>query len=137
MNVRAKPLTTADGELRSDLTDQELSRFRPAAEVLPASLRAKLGVRGPQRAPTKERTTIRFSPSVLARLKAGGPGWQTRVDQALAMVLGESPDIDAVRAVLEAGGKRAAAPARRPAKAVKASAAGARKRRAGGGSAAG
>lgn len=33
----------------------------PAAEVLPATLRRKLGVRGRQRAPTRERVTIRLS----------------------------------------------------------------------------
>ena len=38
----SRPLTTPDGEVRDDLTDEELARFRPANEVLPPSLLAKL-----------------------------------------------------------------------------------------------
>ncbi|MBK1674178.1 MULTISPECIES: BrnA antitoxin family protein [Ectothiorhodospira] len=34
-------------------------------------------------APTKERITIRLSPDVVARFRATGPGWQTRMDAAL------------------------------------------------------
>jgi uncharacterized protein (DUF4415 family) len=51
--------------------------------VLPASLRRKLGVRGPQKAATKERITIRLSPEVVQRFKDSGDGWQTRMDAAL------------------------------------------------------
>ncbi|MCV2218888.1 BrnA antitoxin family protein [Thauera sp. Sel9] len=39
--------------------------------------------RGPQKAPTKVPTTIRFDADVLAALKATGPGWQTRVNAAM------------------------------------------------------
>ncbi|WP_337289036.1 BrnA antitoxin family protein, partial [Candidatus Methylomirabilis sp.] len=55
-----KPLISADGEVR-ELTAEDMTKFKPAAEVLPASLRKKLGVRGPQKTPTKERITIRLS----------------------------------------------------------------------------
>jgi uncharacterized protein (DUF4415 family) len=48
---------------------------------LPDSLQRKL--RGPQRAPTKQRVTIRLSPDVVGRFKDSGPGWQTRMDAAL------------------------------------------------------
>lgn len=40
-------------------------------------------VRGPQKAPTKQATTIRLSPEVMAAFKAIGAGWQTRIDNAL------------------------------------------------------
>ena len=36
--------------------------------------------RSPQKAPTKQRTTIRLSRDVLERFRATGRGWQTRVD---------------------------------------------------------
>lgn len=39
--------------------------------------------RGPQKAPTKVPTTLRLDSDVLAGLKAGGKGWQTRVNDAL------------------------------------------------------
>ena len=50
---------------------------------LPGSLQAKLSTRGPQKAPVKERVTMRLSPEVVARFRASGPGWQTRIDAAL------------------------------------------------------
>ncbi|MCB1980749.1 MAG: BrnA antitoxin family protein [Rhodoferax sp.] len=77
-----KPLTDSDGEVR-ELKSEDLARFRPAADVAPSSLARKLGVRGPQKTPTKERITIRLSPDVVRRFRATGEGWQTRVDAAL------------------------------------------------------
>jgi hypothetical protein len=44
--ARRKPLIDADGEVR-ELTTKDMAKFKPAAEVLPPSLRKKLGVRGP------------------------------------------------------------------------------------------
>jgi len=79
-----KPLISADGEVR-ELTaeDMDMAKFKPPPEVLPLSLRKKLGVRGPQKAPTKERITIRLSREVVERFRESGEGWQTRVDAAL------------------------------------------------------
>jgi len=77
-----KPLIAADGEVR-ELTAEDLAKFKPTAEVLPSSLRKKLGVRGPQKTPTKERITIRLSREVVEQFRASGEGWQTRVDTAL------------------------------------------------------
>lgn len=37
----------------------------------------------PQAAVTKERITIRLSPEVLSAFRAGGPGWQSRMNAAL------------------------------------------------------
>lgn len=79
---KRKPLINKDGEIR-ELGTADIKRMRPAREVLPASLRVKLGVRGPQRAPTKQRITIRLSSEVVERFRATGDGWQTRVDAAL------------------------------------------------------
>jgi uncharacterized protein (DUF4415 family) len=77
-----KPLTVAQGEV-SELGLRDLKLFRPAQEVVPPGLARKIGVRGPQRSPTKERITIRLSPEVVRRFRATGDGWQTRVDAAL------------------------------------------------------
>jgi len=83
MSKRA-PLIDADGEVR-DLTTADLRHFKPAAEVLPPDLLKVMGIkpRGPQKAPTKQATTIRLSPDVMAAFKATGAGWQTRIDAAL------------------------------------------------------
>ena len=77
-----KPLIDTDGEVRK-LTAEDMAKFRPAAEVLPSSLRKKLGVRGLQKTPTKERITIRLSREVVEQFRESGEGWQTRVDSAL------------------------------------------------------
>ncbi|MFZ5735485.1 MAG: BrnA antitoxin family protein [Pseudomonadota bacterium] len=39
--------------------------------------------RGPQKAPTKVPVSIRLSADVVARYKATGPGWQSRIDDTL------------------------------------------------------
>lgn len=46
---------------------------------------AKAGVRRgrPPLEDPKVSTTIRLSKDVIERFKAGGPGWQTRIDEAL------------------------------------------------------
>jgi uncharacterized protein (DUF4415 family) len=77
-----KPLIDADGEVR-ELTVEDMAKFRRAADVLPSSLKKKLGVRGPQKTPTKERITIRLSREAVAQFCESGEGWQIRVDSAL------------------------------------------------------
>ncbi len=79
---KSKPMIDAEGEVR-ELTAADLKRFRPANDVLPGTLLAKIKVRGPQKAPVKERITIRLSPEVVQPFRATGDGWQTRVDAAL------------------------------------------------------
>ena len=79
---RSKALIDARGEVR-EITSADLKDFRPSRQALPASLRKKVGVRGPQKAPTKERITIRLSAEVLQRFRAMGDGWQTKIDAAL------------------------------------------------------
>jgi uncharacterized protein (DUF4415 family) len=86
-------------------TAEDFKRARPASEVLSPEFLAnwkkgghttrevtdaeyeaskrKVGERGPQKTPTKERITIRLSPDVLARFRESGTGWQGRVDAAL------------------------------------------------------
>ncbi|AZW43303.1 BrnA antitoxin family protein [Bordetella bronchiseptica] len=66
-------------------TDADFRRAKPAADVLPESVHAALGIRrrGPQKTATKQVVTIRLSPDVVEAFKASGTGWQTRVDAAL------------------------------------------------------
>lgn len=42
--------------------------------------------RGPQKSPTKVAVSIRLSPDVVAHFKSKGPGWQSRIDDALRKV---------------------------------------------------
>ena len=78
---RSAPLTKTDGEVR-ELKTEDLNRFLRVTS-LSAGLQQKLGVRGAQKSPTKERVTIRLSRDVVERFRATGDGWQTRVDAAL------------------------------------------------------
>lgn len=53
-------------------------------DALPPSLQTKLRRgRGPARAPTKQQVTLRLDSDVLAAFKAGGKGWQTRLNDTL------------------------------------------------------
>ena len=87
----------AQDDETEELDDAWIKRARPAREVLAPDVYAGLleinrraGVRGPQKAPTKQVTTIRFDADVLAALRASGPGWQTRVNDAVRDLLRRS-----------------------------------------------
>lgn len=54
----------------------------PAVQAALAAKR-KQGERGPQRSPTKQSVSIRYSPEILEYFKATGAGWQTRMNDAL------------------------------------------------------
>jgi uncharacterized protein (DUF4415 family) len=56
-----------------------------ATELTPKIL-AGIARRGAQKAPTKVAVSIRLSPDVVAHFKAKGPGWQSRIDDALRKV---------------------------------------------------
>ncbi len=63
-------------------TKAALKAAKPFAEVFPDL--AKTIKRGrPPKAATKKQVTLRLSPDVLDHFKSGGPGWQTRIDDAL------------------------------------------------------
>lgn len=93
-NVRHKlPYTQADMDDVSDSpewTEEDFAKARPAREVLPPEFFVeleKLRARGRQTMPTKIPVSIRLSRDVVDHFKAGGPGWQTRIDAALAKVV--------------------------------------------------
>ena len=65
--------------------------FSQLPESLQTKLRSLKKPRGPQKAPTKEVVTIRLSRDVVERLRATGPGWQTRVDTALRQWIETQP----------------------------------------------
>jgi uncharacterized protein (DUF4415 family) len=81
---KRKPLIDKEGEVR-ELTKEDFKDFRPSSEVLSPALVAKLSTRkrGPQKAPVKDRITIRLSKEVVEKFRATGEGWQVRVDTAL------------------------------------------------------
>ena len=83
MASRLPPLIDQDGEVR-ELSKEDLANAVPFT-LLPESLRNNLSTRkrGPQKAPTKQLISVRFSTEVIERFRASGQGWQTRMDLAL------------------------------------------------------
>ncbi len=83
------PRPTATDPDNPEWTAGDFARARPAGE-LPPHIRAAFprSGRGPQKAATKVPVSIRLSPEVIAHFKAGGPGWQSRIDEALRKITG-------------------------------------------------
>jgi uncharacterized protein (DUF4415 family) len=67
-----------------EITAEQFGEMRPASEVLPQGLFQALTKRGRPPAENKAvQVTLRVPPAVLDGYKAGGPGWQTRMNDAL------------------------------------------------------
>ncbi|MCJ2050180.1 BrnA antitoxin family protein [Methylobacterium sp. J-070] len=66
-----------------EVTAEQARDVRPFAEAFPeldATLRRS---RGPQKAPTKQLVSLRLDVEIVEAFKATGPGWQTRMNDAL------------------------------------------------------
>lgn len=70
------------------LTDEELSRFRPIQEVAPEILALIRRHRGPQKRPTKQLLSLRLDPDLIEHFRAGGRGWQARLNATLRKAVG-------------------------------------------------
>jgi uncharacterized protein (DUF4415 family) len=68
----AKATKFPEGVRLKDLKPDELARI--------------VSRRGPQKTPTKVAVSIRLSPEVISHFKAKGPGWQSRIDDALRKI---------------------------------------------------
>jgi uncharacterized protein (DUF4415 family) len=86
---RGKGYTRKDWDAVADnpeLTDEQISKARPFAEALPELAASIRRGRGPNKAPVKQLVSIRLSGKVIEKYKAGGPGWQSRIDQDLRRI---------------------------------------------------
>ena len=79
--------TAADYEEIPELTDEWFAR----ADLYIGETLIRRG--RPKSASRKEAINIRLSPEVLARFKATGRGWQTRIDRALKDWLAAHPEV--------------------------------------------
>jgi uncharacterized protein (DUF4415 family) len=59
------------------------ARAKPLSEFAPELAESLRRARGPQKAPTKQLVSLRLDRDVIAHFKAGGPGWQTRINDVL------------------------------------------------------
>ena len=98
--MTAKQKDSASAPLDADdapqVTEADLARgtWRIGDRIVSADQgRSAVARRGrPAGAATKESTTIRFDRDVLDAFKAGGPGWQSRMNAALREWLREHPE---------------------------------------------
>jgi uncharacterized protein (DUF4415 family) len=70
-----------------ELTDAELSQMRPFKEVFPELAESIKRTRGKQKTPTKELVSLRIDRETVAAFRATGPGWQSRINDALRLAL--------------------------------------------------
>lgn len=92
-HLASMPEPDLDDPDNPEWTEEDFARARPIEEVLTeAELAAfpnvlkRLG-RPPLAAP-KQAVKLRLDPDVLERWRASGPGWQTRMNDALRRALG-------------------------------------------------
>jgi uncharacterized protein (DUF4415 family) len=76
----------AHGEYIAEWTAEDFARARPISDFpeLQAMFDRVRGQRGPQKTPTKERVGLRLDRAVVEHFRAGGPGWQARINEVLA-----------------------------------------------------
>jgi uncharacterized protein (DUF4415 family) len=80
-------------EENPEWTDETTARSRPASAVLAPHAVAALTKRGPGRpagstSSTKTQVALRVDNDVIERFRAGGAGWQSRMNEALRKAVG-------------------------------------------------
>lgn len=83
--VDAHVITAAEYEEAPEVTAAQLAR---AEYRVGGRLKAHPRGRGPQKSPKKIPLSLRLSPEVVKHFRAGGRGWQTRIDEALRKFVG-------------------------------------------------
>ncbi|MBA8902869.1 BrnA antitoxin family protein [Phyllobacterium sp. P30BS-XVII] len=73
-----------DPEIERPLTDEELTRARPFKDVFPELYESIQRARGRPPVDTpKKQITLRVDQDVIAKFKATGKGWQSRINEVL------------------------------------------------------
>lgn len=76
-------------EENPEWTKEMLARSRPASELPQEILDAFPKTRGSQKTAKKVPVSIRLSKEVVDHFRRQGPGWQTRIDEALKKAVNE------------------------------------------------
>jgi uncharacterized protein (DUF4415 family) len=87
--MRKKSARRAADVDNPEWTAADFKRARPASEIVPkvfAAYRARRG-RPPNGEASKVQVTLRLDPRIIAHFKRKGPGWQTRINDALAAAI--------------------------------------------------
>lgn len=85
--IAAAKAAADDRSARRTQIDWSRGTVTPGGGVA-ATIGALRRTRGPNRNPTKEQVAIRLDQDVLGAFRAGGAGWQTRMNAALKEWLG-------------------------------------------------
>ena len=80
------PILEADPN--PEWTEEDFRKAKPASALPPEILAAFPRTRGPQKQPKKIPVSIRLSAEVVDHFRATGPGWQSRIDEALKKAMG-------------------------------------------------
>ncbi len=81
MNKRPNPTMIDDNAPEWGADD--FKKAKPL-DSMPADFQqAVRRLRGPQKAPRKVQTAVRYDADIIEAFKASGPGWQTRMNNAL------------------------------------------------------
>lgn len=81
----SKPPPPEDFDENPEWTEADFARARPATEMVPAHVLDSLvkPKGGRPAGSNKEQVSLRIDKDVLARFRATGAGWQTRINEAL------------------------------------------------------
>ncbi len=72
-----------------EMTAEHFRQAKPVKDVLPGLIAAAKRARGrPRSASPKQHVSLRLDAKVIAAFKAQGPGWQGRINDALARAIG-------------------------------------------------
>ncbi|MDP4023643.1 BrnA antitoxin family protein [Methylobacterium sp. NEAU 140] len=74
-----------------EITDAQFAQARPFADAFPTLAEKLRRGRGPQKAPIKQQVSLRLDRDVVARFKATGPGWQSRMNDVLRRAARDMP----------------------------------------------
>lgn len=93
MVYKKKSWEHPDFDDNPEWTEEDFAKARPASEILPPEVVAAFGRKrgrpvGSVAPIKKEQVTVRLDPPILAALRAGGPGWQSRMNDMLRKALG-------------------------------------------------
>ncbi|TAK98720.1 MAG: hypothetical protein EPO08_18365 [Rhodospirillaceae bacterium] len=82
------------------MTIADFRKAKPVKDVMPALVTAAKRARGrPRSANPKQHVSLRLDAKVIAGFKAQGPGWQGRINEALARALAKPEKRKTPRAV--------------------------------------
>ncbi len=73
-------------------TEEDFAKARPFAEVHPELAASYRRTRRAQKTPTKKPISLRLDPDVIEHFRATGPGWQSRINDALRKIMSEEGD---------------------------------------------